>query len=131
MTGAMRLVTLAALCLLAACATPREACLRAATAELRTLDRLIARTEADLARGYALEREPYSAATLDFCVGSGRFHDGLGLGLRYCPDVETRYREVPVAIDPAAERRKLAQLRSRRAEEAQRAAAAAEACPLG
>ncbi len=127
---AMRLVPLAALCLLAACATPREACLRAATAELRTLDLLIARTEADLARGYALEREPYNAATLELCVGSGRVRDGLGLGLRYCPEIETRHREVPVAIDPAAQRRKLAQLRVRRAEEAQRAAAAAQACPL-
>jgi hypothetical protein len=125
----MRLAMLLALCALASCATSREACLRAATAELATLDRLIAETEANLARGYAIAREPYTTTTLEFCVGTGRLGGAFDVGLRYCPDVETRYRDRPVAIDPAAERRKLAQLRARRAAEAERAAARQAACP--
>ncbi|MEE4118100.1 MAG: hypothetical protein V2I65_03695 [Paracoccaceae bacterium] len=125
----MRLAPLVLLLPLVACATPREACLRAAGAELATLDHLIVETQATLERGYALRREPYSAAVLHFCVGGGRSISNAGIGLRYCPDVETRFREVPVAIDPAAERRKLAKLRQRREEEARRAAAAAQACP--
>ncbi len=129
MVPLMRLAPLALLLPLVACATPREACLRAAGSELATLDRLIVETQATLERGYALRREPYSATVLEFCVGGGRSVWGGGLGLRYCPEVETRYREVPVAIDPAAERRKLAELRARREAEARRASAAAQACP--
>ena len=120
---------LCALLLVSACASPRDACLRSATAELRRLDRLIAESEAALARGYRLEREPEVATGLTFCVGAGQREEGVDVGLRYCPEVETRYREVPAAIDPAAERRTLEALRARRAEEARRAARRAAACP--
>lgn len=115
--------------LVAACASPREACLRGAGAELATLDRLIAESEAALARGFRLERRAEPQRRMSVCFGTGRWHDGLNVGLSVCPDLETTYREVPVAIDPEAERRKLATLRARRADEARRAQAAATACP--
>jgi hypothetical protein len=127
----MRGVVLIVGLLLAACIGPREACLRAAGAELARLDRLIAEGEAALARGYRLERRAETATVLEFCIGMGHRGDGLDAGLRYCPEAETRVTEVPVAVDPAAERRKLAALRARREAEAPRARAAAAACPAG
>jgi hypothetical protein len=122
-------LSLLALCTLAACATPREACLRDAAGDLRTLDRLIAETEANLARGFAYASEPYTTTGLEFCLGRGAWRDGVNVGFTYCPVAETRYRDRPVAIDPAAERRKLAELRARRAAEARAAAARVAACP--
>ena len=125
----VRLSALLALCALAACATPREACLRAAAGDLRTLDRLIAETEATIARGYAYASEPYTTTALEFCLSRGAYRDGVNVGLAYCPVAETRYRDRPVAIDPAAERRKLAELRARRAAAARAADTRAAACP--
>ena len=43
------------LVLLAACGTPQERCIARETREVRVLDRLIAESEGNLARGYALE----------------------------------------------------------------------------
>ena len=43
------------LTLLAACGTPQEQCINRETRDLRILNRLIAETEANLKRGYALE----------------------------------------------------------------------------
>lgn len=125
----MRWIVLLALVLLTACATPRQACLRSAFSELTTLDRLISESEANLARGYRIEREPVVTTGLDFCIGNGIYRTGSNVGLRYCNTVETRYREVEVAIDPAAERRTLAQLREKRAAAARRAENQASACP--
>ena len=101
---------------LAGCATPRDTCLRGVTTDLNAVDRLIAETEANLARGYAIEREPYTTTGLDFCLGygPGQFNRAA-VGLSYCNTTETRYREVPRAIDRTTERRKLAELRQTRA----------------
>lgn len=111
-----RLILLSALALsLAACATPRESCLRTATKDLIVIDRLIAETQATLARGYALEREPYTRTQVDLCLGSGRYGYGRGgIGWNYCATPTTRYRDRPVAIDRAAEERKLRELRQTR-----------------
>lgn len=125
----LRLATLAALVLLTACATPREACLRAATSDLRTVERLISETEANLSRGFAIEREPYTRTGLDFCFGTGGYRGYGGFGLNYCRTVETRYRDRPVAIDPAAERRKLADLKRTRARLAPVTQERIAACP--
>ena len=42
---------------LAACATPREQCIGQATRDLRVLNSLIAETQGNLARGYAIEEQ--------------------------------------------------------------------------
>lgn len=110
-TRTLRTALIAAMALgLAACASPRERCVNEATAELRTIDRLIAETEANIARGYALVREPGTRTTLEFC------YNPPGEPFVFCPRTEATVRERPVAIDRAAERRKLASLRERRAE---------------
>jgi hypothetical protein len=118
-----------ALCLLlAACATPRQACLRNATADLAVVDRLIAETEANLNRGFAIDREPYVTSGLEFCLGNAARRQNVGVGFTYCNTVETRYREVPRAIDRTAERRKLAELRDTRARLDRQARASIAAC---
>ncbi len=129
----MRAVLLLAALALAACASPRQACLRAATTDLRNVETLIAETQANLARGYAIAREPYVTTGVDFCydpvVGIGLDGGGVHGGLRYCNTVETRYRTRPVAIDLAAERRKLAELQATRARLAREAERRLAACP--
>jgi hypothetical protein len=104
---------LPALALLAACATPQEACIGNATRELRTLDTLIAETEANLARGYAFETIEVTRPEWVIC-GYYPAKPKQQPKPRYCfQDVtETSRREV--AIDPAAEKRKLAGLVERR-----------------
>jgi hypothetical protein len=101
------------LTLLAACATPREACIGSATRELRTLDKLIAETKANLARGYAYETVEVTRPEWVIC-GYYPAKPKQQPKPRYCfQDVtETARREV--AIDPAAEKRKLAGLVERR-----------------
>ena len=51
----MKRLTFPVLVLLAACGTPQEQCIRYNTRDLRTVDRLIAETEGNLDRGYAIE----------------------------------------------------------------------------
>ena len=101
-------LTLAALAALAACGpTPREACIARATAELETLDALIAETEANLLRGYALEPEARGGTGLRICAGGGG-------PLSVCAERSGEGSARPVAIDPVAERLKLSNLRNRR-----------------
>lgn len=50
-----RLIALGALVLLVGCGTPQERCINSATRDLRIVNRLIANTETNLKRGYALE----------------------------------------------------------------------------
>jgi len=95
---------------LAACATPRERCFATATQELRTIDALIAETQTNIARGYAIAREPGVRTSLVFC------YDPPREPYTFCSQNEPTVVERPVAIDRADERRKLASLQERRAE---------------
>ncbi|NYS25610.1 hypothetical protein HUK65_11465 [Rhodobacteraceae bacterium 2376] len=115
------LLPLAAL-ILGACASPRERCLRAATNELQVLDGLIAETEGNIARGYAITREVDTRTVVELCAWPRE--DTL-----FCTRQEAFTRDRPQAVDMAAERRKLEDLRIRRASEARRAAAAQAVCP--
>lgn len=92
---------------LAACSTPQERCIMTASEELRTVERLMAETEENLARGYRLEQELRPGFELRFCHHpNGYFH--------WCNHHTTRVSEVEVAIDPQAEQRKLDALSARR-----------------
>ncbi|MGB8815084.1 MAG: hypothetical protein WCC57_18035, partial [Paracoccaceae bacterium] len=44
---------------LTACGTPQEQCINRNTRDIRVIDRLIAETETNLSRGYALEEVTY------------------------------------------------------------------------
>ena len=98
---------------LAACATPQQRCINQVTQDLRVVTDLIAETEGNLRRGYALEETVVYRPYLDYCDDS--FITTTG------PDGERRIVSVPRmcweddeeiilrprAIDLDAERRKL------------------------
>lgn len=98
------------LVVLAACATPREQCISNATADARILGMLIAETEGNLARGYALEERQDVRSLPSTC--EGRNSDGTTFSYR-CDSVQTFTTTVPVAIDLNAERAKLISLQDR------------------
>jgi hypothetical protein len=108
LTSSRLLAPLALCAALAGCADPRTRCEAEATRDLRTVEALIAETEANIARGYALARETDVRTGLEVCLA--------GDLVQFCSVNEPYVRERPVAIDRAEERRKLASLRERRAE---------------
>ena len=115
------------LVLLAACGTPQEQCIRSETHEVRTLDRLIAESEATLARGYGYTSETVVRWNWTRCdIYPRRGHLRAAPRMCYEPYNDTVRR--PVAVDPAAEHRKLAALKERRAALLPRALAAIDAC---
>ncbi len=133
-----RMILLLLLSALAACATPRESCLKSATKDLAIVDELILQTQANLSRGYAIDREAYISSRVDLCLGSGNYGyrgRGVGVGWTYCTVPDTRYREKPVPIDGATEQRKLAELKQTRARLVREAEAGLAQCnakyPLG
>jgi hypothetical protein len=120
----MRYFLLAAVLTLAACGTPEERCARQVTNEIGTLDRLIAETEANIARGYTYVYEPSNfRVSIGGCTGR---YDSV----RFCGWNEPQYRRRAQAIDPEAERRKLADLQSRRTALQSNSRAAFEACGI-
>lgn len=112
---------LAVLAALAACGTPQEQCIARNTGEYRTVSRLLAEVEGNLARGYAWQEREITRTEWDECSRIVRGKDGQPVAisrpcLREVTDTE-RYR---VPIDPAAEERKRANLAAKqRALEAQ------------
>lgn len=108
--------------LLAACAsTPAARCAGPETRELRTVERLIAETRLRLDRGYEFARQD-SGARVNVCLGGYESN----VGVSFCTDPGSRSR--PVAIDTAAEERKLAALEARRQALQARIAALTAAC---
>lgn len=99
---------------LAACGTPQEQCIRRSTVELRKIERLIADTQGNLARGYAYETDTITTHHWVACVAPGWGVQGRPVRTTMCfePQTRTIRREVP--IDPAAEQRVLDNLLARR-----------------
>jgi hypothetical protein len=127
-----RAAPMLALAALAACGTPQEQCINQNTRDLRVLDRLIAESKGNLARGYAIVRvettetewircEPSFIETLP--DGTTRRHPG-----RLCLDDVTHVESRPAAIDLGAEKAKLASMEKKRAELAKAAAPLIAAC---
>lgn len=112
---------------LAACATPQQQCQRDATRDLRVLDELIAETQANVTRGYAIEEEVVPRVGFTTCFGNGFYGTGHA-GVSFCSGTSTSIRRTPVAIDVEAERRKLAGLEQSRTAAATRAQGALAAC---
>jgi len=109
--------------LLAACATPEQRCAGPAVTDLRIVNGLIAETQGNIARGFAMQREPVVRQRLLPCgPGDGPF--------TFCLYDEAMMTERPVAIDRATERAKLATLFERRAELQETIRARLVACGL-
>ena len=126
-----RNLTLTALaCLaLAACGTPQEQCISRNTDEYRTVSRLLAEVEGNLARGYAWDERVVTRTDFDFCPTLVRDLDGEDVLVhRSCwRDVaDTEVFRVP--IDPVIEQRKADNLRSRLAALRPDAERAVQAC---
>ena len=91
----------------AACVQSGAGCGGEEERELRTVDRLIAQTRTDMARGYT--REPTGGNVgVNFCLGGG----GSNVGVAFCADPSQRTR--PVAVDMQEQERKLQALETRR-----------------
>ena len=115
--------------LIAACGPPQARCISRNTGEYRTVSRLLAEVEGNIARGYAWEERQVVRDRLTQCRGYARDRDGRVVTIyepcwRDYVDVE-RYR---VPIDPAAEQRKRDNLAARQAALAGRAEAVEKAC---
>lgn len=115
--------------LLAACATPQERCINRHTSEYRTVSRLLAEVEGNLARGYAWEERQVVRDRLTHCRSYRRDSEGV-LHTVMVPCwrdyVDTQRYRVP--IDPATEQRKRDHLAERKAALADQAAAYVQAC---
>ncbi|MCB2130145.1 MAG: hypothetical protein KDE03_13965 [Rhodobacteraceae bacterium] len=88
----------------------RDQCERAAVADIRTLDRLIAGAEANLARGYGFSGHAETYLQRRRCEGwsgAGRAPD--------CLFAETEIVQTPRAVDEPAEERKIRSMEKRRA----------------
>lgn len=120
-----------ALALLAACATPQEQCINRETRDLRTLDRLIAETDGNIRRGFAIEEYTVDITVASTCRESGGV-DSAGNPLPpvlvpcFVDREVTRTR--PRAIDLNAERAKLASMQAKRRELARTAERAVAQC---
>jgi hypothetical protein len=126
----MRHIALLSVCLfLAACGTPQEQCINRETRDLRVVNRLIAETEGNLARGYAFEE--YTVYETDFFPCGYLPDDGnpaTGRDVRFCRERVPETTRRPVAIDLAAEQRKLDSLLIRRRDLEQRTPQILAAC---
>ncbi len=126
----MKRLTPLAFALLAACGTPQEQCINRNTRDLRVVDRLIAETEGNLDRGYALETvtryEDYWATCQDRVVVDGQTVTRPRLCLKERSYTEQR----PKAIDLADEARKLEGLQAKRTDLARQAKAVIAQCKV-
>ena len=110
-----RLFLLPLLALLAACGTPQERCIARETRDLRVLERLIATTQADIARGYAIEEYTVYVPVWRICEIPVQTDPAKPAPPpRYCFEQEPQTRTRPKAIDLRAEGAKLDSLLERR-----------------
>lgn len=119
----------AAALLLAACATPQEACINRALREVRTFDELIAEQRRTLERGYGLIERTEWRWEWQLCdPGTPATATAPATPPRWCWENEPYTVTDRVPIDPAAEQRKLDGLLARRAEVARAAELAVADC---
>lgn len=116
---------------LAACGTPQEQCIARETRDLRILDRLIAETEGNITRGYAIEEYTIDISYWGTCLVA-QAPDATGVRPPPIAEPCLQDREVtrtrPKAIDLGAERSKLASMQDKRRELARGAERAIAQC---
>lgn len=103
------------LVLLAACGTPQEQCINRNTRDLQIMERLIAETQGNLTRGYALEEYTTYVPVWQRCAAPAAPVPGQPAPAPYfCFEPEPQTRTRPKAIDLKAESAKLESLLERR-----------------
>lgn len=123
----MKRPVLVLVALLTACGTPQEQCIQRNTRDLRVVDRLIAETEGNLARGYALEEVTITQERWGYC------HQHMPEGQPALPPVPCLVEhditvERPKAIDLGDEAKKLDGLKAKRRDLAKAAEAVIAQC---
>jgi len=95
---------------LTACASPQERCINNVAREINTINGLIVKTQGNIDRGFAIETEERTRQVRRTCTGETE--SGEEVRVRCDRTVVSNVR-VPVTIDIAQERVKLAQLQDR------------------
>lgn len=124
----MKRLTFLALATLAACGTPQEQCISRNTRDLRTVDRLIAESEGNLARGYAYETITVYEDYWTYCPMPAPVEGQPAPAPRMCLDERPVSEQRPKAIDLNAEARKLDSLKQKRKQLARQAEAVIAQC---
>ena len=124
----MKRLTFLTLAALAACGTPQEQCINRNTRDLRTVDRLIAESEGNLDRGYAFETVTVYEDYWTTCPMPAPVEGQPPPQPRMCLDERPVTERRPKAIDLNEEARKLASLREKRKDLAERAKAVIAQC---
>lgn len=109
----MRKLALSACLILIACGTPQEQCIRAGTSDLREVDRLITEVEGNIQRGFGYRTVTFQTMEWVDCtpaVVAGQ----PAPAPRTCAFPVTESRRETVALDMAAERRKLVDLQAKK-----------------
>lgn len=111
----MRRLALLPLLILTACGTPQEHCINRNTRDLRTMQKLVDETQANITRGYAIEEYIVYVPVWRICEVQAQPVDGQPAPPpRYCFEDEPQTRTRPKAIDLRAEAAKLDSLLERR-----------------
>ena len=110
----MRRLSLVPLVLLAACGTPQEQCINRNTRDLRVMEKLIAETQANLTRGYAIEEYTVTVPVWQLCGAPAPASRQPAAAPYYCFQPESQTRTRPKAIDLKAESAKLQSMLDRR-----------------
>jgi hypothetical protein len=100
--------------ILAACGTPQEQCINRGTRDLRVLEKLIAETQGNLTRGYAIEEYTVTVPVWQRCSALSPAPGQPAPPAFFCFKPETQTRTRPKAIDLTAESAKLQSMLERR-----------------
>lgn len=120
-----RFLVVMALLSLTGCESFQAQCIRLASHDVIVLDRLIAESQANLARGYALVDTVVTLSVFRPCY---RRPEMGGFGPDMCEDEVDQTVSKPVAIDLKAEAAKLASMQAKRAQIARQLAPALAEC---
>lgn len=123
------LVLIPVLAVLVGCGTPQERCIAGATRDLRVVDGLIAETQANLDRGYALQDVERTGVRWEQCRRGPRPKAGeKPRAPDLCLEDYTFTVTKPRAINLADERQTLAELKQKRAAQVRAAAPVVAGC---
>lgn len=124
---ARNFAALLGLATMAACGTPQERCITAATRDMQVVDQLIGEVQGNLQRGFALEQETIYRTDFEDCTPAATAAYPSPAP-RMCPVEVPITTTKPVAIDLTLESAKLASLQAKRAQQDQLAQDAIAQC---